>query len=223
MKKFAWVLLPLGLLVGCGQGGEKVDPKPEGTMAVPEKKPAGEVTTLEGPSGKVSLGDSVEQAKKAFPAPKEAKTFDNPMSFGTIAKEGWAWSIDAKAEAFEVGTQDGKIVAMGRIDGSKDVLEKSVPKIGEPTRRVDGKAMSVYVWDAGENVRFVMDVKKSMGMMPQGAMVMIGKAADLKRMNFQPDDPGLVVKQVDQAMEQMNSPEYKKAIEEAKLRAQEKK
>jgi hypothetical protein len=223
MKQIAWILLPLGLVAGCNQGGETGAPKSEPSLTAPVKKSSGGVTSLVGPSGTVSLGDSVDQAKKAFPAPKDAKAIDGPMSFGTIAKEGWAWSIEAKSEAFEVGTKDGKVVAMGRIDGSRDVLEKSVARIGEPTRRADGKAMSVYVWEAGDDVRFVMDVKKPLGMMPQGAMVMVGKASDLKLMNFQPDDPGRVVKQVDQAMEQMNSPEFKKAVEDAKLRAKEKK
>lgn len=215
--------MPLSLVAGCSQGGGTEAPKPEASLTVPVKKASDGVTSLVGPSGTVRLGDPVEQAKKAFPAPKDAKAFDAPMSFGSIAKEGWAWSIEAKAEAFEVGTKDGKIVAIGRIDKSPDVLEKSLAQIGEPTRRADGKAMSVYVWDAGDDVRFVMDVKMELPMMPQGAMVMIGKEEDLKRMNFQPDDPGRVVTEVDKAVAQMNSPEYKKAIADAKLQAQGKK
>jgi len=48
---------------------------------------------------------------------------------------------------------------------------------------------------------------------------LIGKKSDMNLLNYRADDPDTYVKQMDSAAAQANSPEMKKAFEEAKRKA----
>jgi hypothetical protein len=179
---------------------------------------------MAGPGGEVGLGDSLDLAKKAFPAAKGAQMFDAPMSFGLVSKEGWAWASEAENKAFEVATKEGKIIALADtsatpIDG---VLKQTTDRIGEPTRKAEGTTGSMYVWEWGENARFLLLIKQPLAMMPFTKLDIIGKKDDLKMLNYRADDPENFVKQLDAASAQMNSPEMKKAFEDAKKKASQK-
>ena len=175
------------------------------------------VTTLNGPGGEVKLGDTLKQAKKAFPPPVDARAFDAPMSFGVISKEGWAWSDEAKSEGFEVATKGGKIVALGRVSGKPgNEPGDSIAKLGKPTHQADGKTAAAYSWESGSDARFLLTMKEQLTLMPFSVLLVIGAKEDLKLLNYRSDEPGTFVKQLDAAADQLSSPEPKKVSDARK-------
>jgi len=202
-----------------------LEPQPE---PVPGKSPttspaAGDATVVKGPGGRVGIGDSLAQAKKAFPPIAGAQTSDTSMSFAIMGQQGWGWASEKQKQAFEVATKAGKVVAIGVTGGdATGEPAKTVALLGEPTRKAEGKAASVYVWEKGENARFWIRIGKEVPVFAVPSMTIIGRKEDLKLLNFQAEDPGAFVKQIDATVTQLNSPEMRRQFEEAKRKALEK-
>ncbi|HWA84107.1 MAG TPA: hypothetical protein VG820_11760 [Fimbriimonadaceae bacterium] len=193
MSKFGclWLLIPL--LAGCSQGETNAN---SSSSAASTK-----ALSITGPGGSVGIGDTLEAAKKAFPPPTGATTFDKSMSFAIFNKQGWTWGL--KGEAFEVALQNGKICAIGLTsESASGEPAKTISQIGEPTRKAIGQQASAYVWDVGKNVRFLLCLGPKAILAPNGSMTVIGDKEDLKVLNYNADDPSIFVKQMDGAAQQ---------------------
>jgi hypothetical protein len=203
---------------GCGSKGDvspqKIDvgaPKVDSQLAL----------KLDGPGGVVGLGDDFESAKKAFPAPKDAQVFETSLSFAIIAPKGWAWMVATAGNGFEAAEKGGKVAALSRTLMSVDKSEpaKTIAKIGEPTRKAEGKTAKMYVWERGDQVRFWFN--SSGGLLGSMTVTLIGTKEDLKLLNYRADDPETFVRQLDMAVDQAKSlePVFKEAKEKAKKKA----
>src|SRR5216110_1851652 len=114
MRSFVWIAIPiLVVAVGCGES-PKVESLPPPPAAA---KPLSKMILSAGPAGGVSIGDTLDAAKKAFPAPADAMVFNSAMNFAIVTKEGWAWASEAGKEGFEAASKDGKIIAMAITGG----------------------------------------------------------------------------------------------------------
>lgn len=181
----------------------------------------GPALTLVGPGGAVSLGDPLETAKKAFPAPAGAQAFDSAMNFAIVTQTGWAWGSERpRAEGFEAATRDGKIIALARTGGdTAGEPAKMIAALGRPLRRAEGNTVEVLVWEAGSNARIWVHLKRPGAFIQVGSMLMIGAKSDLAMLNYRSEDPVTMVKQMEAAAAQTSSPEMRKIVEEAKARA----
>jgi hypothetical protein len=202
------------LLCGCGDSDKVANTPP---ASGPKGNPA-LVLSLEGSGGVVTLGESLDKAKLAFPPPKNATTYDTSMSFTAVSAEGWAWSTADETTGFEAGSKDGKIVALA-LTGSNDAGEPqaTIDRIGQPSRKAatsDGK-LTVYTWTAGDKARIWVRVAQRLGFIPPGGITMIGKKEDLAKFGYNADNPEAFVQMYDT----MNSPEMRKVFEDAKRRA----
>jgi hypothetical protein len=211
-----WLLIPLALLCSaCGN---------EETPAVKEAPQAasGDVLKLEGPGGIVTLGDSLDIAKKAFPAPEKAQIMPRAMNFAIVTNDGWSWMKIEEERGFEAAAKDGKVIGLVLTSIKPDPEEpaKTIAKIGQPTRKAEGKTAKLYVWESGDHARFWMTAKT--GLIDLGSITMIGAKEDMKLLNYRADDPGTFVKQMDAASEQVKSSELEPAFKEAKRKALEK-
>ncbi|HVT11457.1 MAG TPA: hypothetical protein VHE55_04255 [Fimbriimonadaceae bacterium] len=188
-----WLLIPL--LAGCGQGGNSANSSSSSGASAKS-------LTIVGPGGSVGIGDSLDAAKKAFPPPAGATTFDKSMAFAILNKQGWTWGL--KDQAFEVALQNGKVCAIAVTGGSaSDEPSKTISQIGEPTRKAVGKQASAYVWEAGKNARILLCLGPKAIIVPNGSMTLIGDKEDLKVLNYNADDPSIFVKQMDGAAQQL--------------------
>lgn len=207
----ALLLLAVCLLSGCATQS--------GKPAVAAKAGAKEIQSLQGPGGGIAIGETLDQAKKAFPPPKDARIFEQSLSFAIFGGDGWAWSHD-DMEAFEVALKDGKIIALARTT-KMDATEpgKTIAALGEPDRKAESENGAMYVWDAGDNVRFWIAMKFKGGVIPPGQISVVGGKKDLQLLNYRHDDPSAFVAQLDSVAKQMNDPKLKQAFEDAKRKA----
>lgn len=193
------------------------------TSAPPADKAA--ALSLIGPGGSVSIGDNLDAAKRAFPAPKGAQVFDQSMNFTIITTEGWTWSSTDGKEAFEAATREGKVVGLALTkQGSLEAknLAASIAQLGQPTRKAEGKSAALYVWESGANVRFLLNSIGPAAILGNMNIILIGSKEDLKLLNYRADDPATMVKQFDLAADQRKSGKLNPIFEEAKRKAIEK-
>lgn len=189
-------------------------------MTVPGSQPRNEtVLTLEGPSGKVTLKDEFDNAKKAFPAPPGAQVFNSPMSFSVLAKSGWGWGLDSNQSGFEVAAKDGKVVALALTSAAKSKGARSGADLGKPSREATGKTCEMKVWESGDSARIEVLFNGSSALLQNVRIILVGAKSDLALLNYRADDPDTFVKQQDAAAAQMDSPELRKVFEDAKARA----
>lgn len=188
--------------VGCGSTTEpKVEaPAPVVEMSNPK------AMSLEGPGGTVAIGGTLDEAKKAFPAPKDAEVYDTAMSFTILGVDGWTWG-QGMGTGFEAGLQDGKIVALAltRLDGpvGEDAITKQKDALGEPTKMADGKTATMMVWEDGSNARFFIVFKGGNPLFGAGTVTLIGDKEQLKLLNYRADDSETFVKQMDGTADQL--------------------
>ena len=130
------------------------------------------VLSMEGPGGRVSLGDTLAQAKKAFPARKGATIggallFRDPFSHdnGSVRRDGWSWETMKPRETFEVNLLEGKIAAIVHTIGMtneksrKNLIEKTIQKLGKPTSQIKGQTADIYAWAMEPNARILIGYK----------------------------------------------------------------
>jgi hypothetical protein len=168
--------------------------------------------SLTGPGGTIAIGDALEDAKKAFPAPKDAEVFDTAMSFTILGVEGWTWG-QGMGTGFEAGIKDGKVVALAhtQLDGpaGDEAIAGHKDALGEPTRMADGKTATMMVWEDGSNARFFIVFKGGNPLFGAGSLTIIGDKEQLKLLNYRSDDPETFVKQMDGTAEQLKDFEKK--------------
>lgn len=188
-----WIAAPLVaalIAVGCVGGGSAADPE--------------SALSLVGPGGVVAIGDPIDEAKKAFPAPKGVQPDDAPLALSFLYSTGWSWT-GPDGESFEAATKDGKIVMLAHgkenmMDSSKE-LDAQHRHAGKETRKAENRAALLAVWDRGEYARFLLVIKESLPLMGQGGGTMIGRVDDLKLLNFRADDPESFVKALELVLE----------------------
>lgn len=174
----------------------------EGGAAASSPSPG--VLVLSGPSGHVAIGGSLDEAKQAFPPPAGAMTFDQSMSFAILTKQGWTWSIQNRA--FEVVLENGKVYALALTgQNTSNESAKTIAAIGEPTRKAEGKTVSMYVWDADAYARILICMTSKSILLPNGTITLIGKKQDLKLLNYNADEPDIFVKQMDAGARQVDA------------------
>jgi hypothetical protein len=194
--------------VGCGS---KTEPKVKAPAPVIEESNP-RAMSLEGPGGTVAIGGTLDEAKKAFPAPKDAEVFDTAMSFTIFGVDGWTWG-QGMGTGFEAGLKDGKIVALAltRLDGpvGDNAIMEQRESLGEPTKMADGKTASMLVWEDGPNARFFIVFKGGNPLFGAGSVTLIGDKEQLKLLNYRADDPETFVKQMDSTVDQLKELEKK--------------
>lgn len=199
MQLVVGVSICIGVLSGCGANSSYK--AGDGTTSVGAK--AKTALTLRGPGGSVSIGDSPEVAKEAFPAPKGAHTMENSMSLAILGTQGWSWADEGGSKAFEVAFTDGKIIGIVLTDLTKgavaDGAARAVLELGAPTRKAVGKVADALVWENGDHARFVVVLKKPAMILGEGVLTMIGAKKDLAMLNYRADDPGTIVRILDQS------------------------
>jgi hypothetical protein len=210
-------LLVVVAAVACG-----CSPTPSETAskgAAPPKPPAA-MPPIAGPGGKLALGDSLEQAKKAFPAPKDARVFDTSMSLAILREKGWGWQTPTGQEAFEVMLRDGKVsaVAQTRAIAPRSLLNAAIVDWGKATAESKGKTAVALSWVRGDSacVAILMELP---GISPYGIRLM-GLKTDLQKLSYNPDDPAAFVKQMDAVA--AAAKDMMPAFKEAKRKAMEK-
>lgn len=195
MKKAAFLLvLPLAL-AGCQGSGQNSDEK----VVIIPKNPGGKlpITTVVGSNGNINIGDTIAKVKEANPKPAEAQEFNSSMAFNMVSEEGWAWADEKSKVAFEVATKEGKVVAISQILQPGLEPNQSINTYGEPSSKSIGEASSTYVWKSGENARFIVDIKKDTHLLEKGTIIIVGTIEDLRKLNYNVDDPSHFTKQLD--------------------------
>lgn len=167
---------------------------------------------LSGPGGTVAIGDALEDAKKAFPAPKDAEVFEKSEFFSALGADGWTWG-HGMGTGFEAGIKEGKIIALAytRLDGpvGGGAVSEQRSSLGEPTRMADGKTATMMVWEDGSNARFFVVFKGGNPFFGAGSLTVIGDKEQLKLLNYRHDDPDTFVKQMDGTVDQLKEQEKK--------------
>ena len=153
--------------------------------------PAVAVLSMDGPGGQVRLGDEAVQARKVFPKRKGAsENFGGRRAYARVGGEGWGWYSHQPQEIFETVTKNGKVtnllraVVLPSMESQRNLVEITLLKCDEPTRRAEGKFFTVYAWDAKPNARFLLVANKQT--QPQGvlAVSLVGDQEDLKKLGF---------------------------------------
>lgn len=198
MKWLAALVIAVLTAIGCVGGGSAADPK--------------SALSLVGPGGVVAIGDPIEAAKEAFPAPKGVKPQEAPLALAFLYSTGWSWTAP-DGESFEAATKDGKIVmlAHGRekmLDSSKE-MHAQHQHAGKETRMAENRAALLAIWDRGEYARFLLVIKQALPLMGQGGGTMIGRVDDLKLLNFRADDPESFVKALELVLEKAQGKDSK--------------
>jgi hypothetical protein len=205
-------LLIFGAAFACGCSQDK----PNAALPAPAPKPVAKLT-ITGPKGKLSLGDALDQAKKAFPAPAGAQVYDTSLAFAIAGNKGWAWQTANNSQAFEVMLRDDKVAAVAiTYMGTPEAAIKSVEsEWGAPTHRTVGKTTMAESWVSGDLARMaVMSNPPGLGKM---GFTMLGLKSDLRLLSYDPDDPSAFVKQMDAV--QATAKEMEPAFREAKQKA----
>lgn len=153
--------------------------------------PAVAVFSMDGPGGQVRLGDEAVQARKAFPKRKGASenVRGRPASI-QVGGESWRWASYQPQEIFEAVSKNGKVtnllraVVLPSMESQRQLVEITLLKCDEPTRRAEGKFFTVYAWDAKPNARILLVANKQT--QPQGVLVVsvVGNQEDLKKLGF---------------------------------------
>jgi hypothetical protein len=139
------------------------------------------------------------------------------MSFAILGADGWGWNLGSD-KAFEVASRGGKIIAISSTSaGSAGDSQPPAGKLGEPTKKAEGKVAKLYVWDAGDNARFWMYSNTSA--MPKTTAIIIGSKQDLEKLNFKADNPQSFVSNLE-SLSKIDPAATKKYMEAAKLKAE---
>jgi len=199
-------IMALGLLAGCTKTDAPAQTSSTSTTgsaadpAVPVNDPA----MIMHMTGQIRLGDTLEAAKKAAPAPKDAQLFDTSLSFAILDVQGWAWS-SGENESFEVALEDGKVIAIAHTRLNQ---EKANPTddMRIDTRPADRSAekptAKMKVWENGDNARIEISFYGK-GLFGTGTITMIGPKSKLKLLNYDAADPETFVTQYDNAAKQI--------------------
>lgn len=202
-------LLTLTLLAGCNGQEAPTPPSAESQLSSSTMPFA-----VEGPGGIVRIGDSLADAKRAFPPPPRAHVFAKGMSFAITQRPGWSWGTetpDGGGEAFEVSLKDGKVagIAITQSSGDKAQLHKRVTetlrKLPPALNESRGRTASAWSWKSGRDARIIIALET--GLMSSGPMLMIliGDQDDIKLLNYRADDVATTVRQIDLGAEAMRS------------------
>ena len=193
--------------IGCGSDSDQTSKKSSDEAALSDSTPSDAntaVLSIEGPGGTVALGDSLEQAKIAFPPPEEAILFDNSLSFAIFGVDGWAWADESGNTAFEVGLEGDKIIAIARTELTGPVSEQAIEAQrsahGSPTAEAVSENAAMLIWASGDNARFFIVMINEIPFFGAGEMTVIGPKEKLKLLNYHYDQPNLFVDQIDAMM-----------------------
>lgn len=209
MDRSILVVIAAFAVCGCAQqGAEQAAPA---QAALPAK------LTMSGPKGKLSLGDSLDRAKNAFPAPPDAQVSDTSMAFAIAGGQGWAWQTADGALAFEVLLRNNKVaaVAVTRTGDPTASIRSAEREWGKPTHKASGSLAMAESWVSGESA--CMAVTSSAPAMGRMGFLLMGSKSDLRLLNYDPDDPGAFVKLMDgsTAMAKELEPVFKEAKRKA--------
>lgn len=183
-----------------------------------ESKPAqppGDVLAMDGPGGRVRIGDALAAAKKAYPAPAGAMQ-GGARNYAIFQRPGWSWATEKPLQAFEVSLKDDKIAGIILTMGVADdpafdrLLARSIEKIGEPTAKALGKSAAAYAWDVKPHARFLVYMRLGFFSDQPLLLLSIGEQEDLKMFNYRVDDLETLVKQLDMGAEAMEKIKQRK-------------
>ncbi len=209
VKQILGICLAESILTGCSS-----EPETSDVTADSKASFSPEVLQLVGPGGTIGIGGTLEEAKKAFPAPPKAMVIPASASFAILGTQGWTWGREDNKEGFEVAIRDGKAVAMARAlgKGHKEPAD-TIKALGHPDRKAIGKNGAMYVWDSGDDSRIVVTMGPKFFLLPNGAMTMIGNKNDLKLLSYDRDDPKTFVTMLDAMGDQ--APKISKTVKDA--------
>jgi hypothetical protein len=114
--------------------------------------------TLAGEGGELALGDTLEDAKKAFPMPKGASPVPDPeLSRG---EKHWGWEADD--EVFDAYEQDGRLDWFSHSSKLRSASERDafvaaeIEAFGKPNDRAAGKLAEAMVWELDDGLRVLI-------------------------------------------------------------------
>lgn len=194
--------------IGCGSDPEASNNGSSDDAAQSKTTPAEASTavlSLEGPSGTVALGDELEAAQAAFPAPSSAMFFDRAKNLAILKIDSWSWVNEADNSGFEVGLEDGKVIALIRTQLIGNVTDDDLAAQrtihGNPTAEAVSENVAMLVWASGENARFYLAMGTEVPMFGGGSFTVIGPKDKLKLLNYHYDNPQLYVDQIEAMMD----------------------
>lgn len=156
------------------------------------------VLYISGPGGTVQLGDTLEQAKRAFPPPAGAQVHETTFSLHLISRRGWAWESGME-KSFEVALdEDGKVAGLAVTEqGDSDELLRRASRLhGEPHQQAKGKAASMYSWLRGPNALVVLHIDAPG--LPTSRIQVLGNSSKLELIGYPVDRPQDFVRQADE-------------------------
>src|SRR5688572_3554642 len=152
-----------------------------GCVAQPDKRPAAQPdakpfekplvgdTTLTA-IGELQAIDTIDDAKKLFPAPPGAQTSAQPDLL-LVGETHYGWSTDF--QVFDVFASAGKLATIslmksGLTDAERHTqIDRELERFDEPNENAEGRTCAAYLWRDGDYVRIVVDffAEKSSGIL----------------------------------------------------------
>ena len=192
--------------IGCGTDSDKASKNSAEDTAQPDATPADfdvETLSIDGPGGTVAIGDDLETAQTAFPAPSGALVFDSVMNFAILGIAGSAWSDQSVSSGFEVGLENGKVIALIRTQLNVKVTDDDIAAQrdthGIPTAEAVSENTVLLVWERGESVRFYLALRNEDSIYGTGAFTIIGPKEKLRLLSYHYDNPQLTVDRFDRS------------------------
>ncbi|MCA1946564.1 MAG: hypothetical protein LDL56_10270 [Armatimonadetes bacterium] len=154
LRALAWLLLAVGVAVGCGPQPKEVPIVAQQPTLSAEEMPNPLPPTRLGlwrDGRKVRPGDTVEDAMDVFPRPRNAAVFyDPPSVFGKdFRAKGW----DSGREGFGVIATRGQVVLALRVEYDvaaerpMELVDQYTAEHGLPTSTVEEGKTSYWFWD----------------------------------------------------------------------------
>lgn len=169
------------LATGCtGQPDRADTPNPD---PKPFEQPLSGDTTLTA-IGELQAEDTLEHAKRLFPAPPGAEISSQP-ELTLPGETHYGWSTDT--QVFDAFASGGKLATVsllksGLSDAERQTqIDRELERFDEPTENAEGRTCAAYLWRDGDYVRIVVDFSAEGS---KGILKVAGVAASLEARGF---------------------------------------
>ncbi|MGI8923092.1 MAG: hypothetical protein ACR2HJ_03470 [Fimbriimonadales bacterium] len=189
----AFIPVALGSCLGCGPTQPPAI-QPDKT-SVTITKPLG-LLQVDGPGGRLSLGGTIADAKKAFPRPGGAEGVPGLSENA----ETWAWENDEML--FEAVGTEGKLAWFVLMHKGLDInkrdgeISRELDRFGEPAENAESKYAAAYSWEKDDAVRVVVNIGAPGN---EGVLTVVGRARMLIDKGFPIGELSILVYGIDEA------------------------
>ncbi|MBA3726731.1 MAG: hypothetical protein H0W86_09835 [Armatimonadetes bacterium] len=187
-------LIPIALLscLACGSKPPAIQPD---KTSVTITKPLG-LLQVDGPGGRLSLGGTIGDAKRAFPRPSGAKSVPGLSDDA----ETWAWENDEML--FEAVGSEGKLAWLKMMRKGLDAnrrdgeISRELDRFGEPAENAESKYAAAYSWEKDDAVRVVVNIGAPGN---EGVLTVVGPARMAMDKGFPIGELSILVYGIDEA------------------------